>query len=94
MRAISTLITIALLFHQTGCVEPRPRTPVASQAAAQSQTVPTREATPEEGELYAEREKQATNLEDFKGGNHGGVVTLVLVVVLVILILYLAKVIR
>jgi hypothetical protein len=93
MRAVSTLIIVALLFHQTACVEPRPRPTAASDSPSPVKTQPTREATPEEGELYAEREQQATGLEKFTGGNHS-LVTVLVVVLLVILILYLLKIIR
>ncbi len=93
MRATSTLIVIALLFHQTACVDPRPRAPVTSYSRSQAQTQPTREATPEEGERYAEREQQARELEKFKGGN-ASLVTVLVVVLLVVLILYLLGYIR
>ena len=53
----------------------------------------TREATPEEGALYAEREQQSGDLAKFTGGR-GDVVTVLVVVLLVILILYLLRVIR
>jgi hypothetical protein len=88
MRAISTLIVVALLFHQTACVDPRPRAPVTSYSRSQLQTQPTREATREEGERYAEREQKARELEKFRGGNPS-VVTVLVVIVLVVLILYL-----
>ena len=89
MRAISTLITTALLFHQVGCVDPRPRAPAASYAAE----VQTREATSEEGERYAEREQQSADLAKFTGGRND-VVSVLVIVLLVVLILYLLKVIR
>jgi hypothetical protein len=93
MRALSTLIVVALIFHQTGCVDPRPRAPVANYSRSQAQTQPTREATPEEGERYAEREQQSRELEKFKGGN-ASLVGVLVVVVLVILILYLLGYVR
>ena len=90
MRAISTLITVVLLFHQTACVQPRPRPTAAQQSPMQTET---REATPEEAERYAAREQQSGELEKFQGGR-GDVVTVLVVVLLVVLILYLLKVIR
>jgi hypothetical protein len=93
MRAISTLITVALLFHQAACVEPRPRPTSATSSPSPVQTQQAREATPDEAEHYAEREQQATELEKFQGGRES-VVTVLVVVLLVILILYLLKVIR
>jgi hypothetical protein len=90
MRAISTLITTALLFQNAGCADPRPRAPAAAYSPSQVQT---REATPEEGAFYAEREKQSTDLEKFTGGRNE-VVTVLVVVLLVVLILYLLKVIH
>lgn len=93
MRAIRTLIVVALLFHQTACVQPRPRPTGADYSPSAAPTQPTREATPEEAERYAEREQQASELEKFQGGRES-VVTVLIVVLLVILILYLLKVIR
>lgn len=90
MRAISTLITTALLFHQVGCVDPRPRAPAAASYATEVQT---REATSEEGALYAEREQQSADLAKFTGGRND-VVSVLVIVLLVVLILYLLKVIR
>jgi hypothetical protein len=93
MRASSALIIVALLFHQTACVDPRPRSTAASYSPSAVPTEPAREATPDEAEQYAAREQQATELEKFQGGRES-VVTVLVVVLLVILILYLLKVIR
>jgi hypothetical protein len=93
MRATSTLIVVALLFHQTACIANQPRQPVAKYSRSEVPTQPTRQATPEEREQYAEREQKASELEKFKGGN-ASLVTVLVVVLLVILILYLTGYIR
>jgi hypothetical protein len=93
MRAISTLIIVALLSYQSACVQSRPRPTAAHHSPAPLQTQPAREATPQERELYAEREQQAAELEKFRGGN-ASLVTVLVVVLLVVLILYLAGYIR
>jgi hypothetical protein len=92
MRSISVLIVVALSLPQIGCGGQPPPAPATNYSPATEVQTPTREATVGERELYAEREKQATQLETFKGGNPGAVTVLV-VVLLVILILILLKVI-
>jgi hypothetical protein len=95
MRPMIAVIVVSLLsVLPVGCLGNRPpREPAASHSRAQLQVQPTpREASDEERQLYAQREKQANELERFKGGD-AGVVTLVVVVLLVVLLLIVLKVI-
>ncbi|HEY5922785.1 MAG TPA: hypothetical protein VIV11_13990 [Kofleriaceae bacterium] len=93
MRAICTLIIVALFCHQAACVPSRPRPTAANHSPSPMQTQPAREATPDESEHYADREQQATELEQFRGGN-ASLVTVLVVVLLVVLILYLLGYVR
>jgi hypothetical protein len=95
MRPLIAVMVVSLLFVPVGCAESRvPRAPAATPSPIQVQAQPTprRDATQEERQLYAEREKQAVGLEKFRGGD-AGVVTVLVVVLLVVVILMLLKVI-
>jgi hypothetical protein len=93
MRAICTLIVVALFCHQAACVPSQPRPTAANHSPVPMQAQPAHEATPDESERYAEREQQASELEKFRGGN-ASLVGVLVVVLLVVLILYLTGYIR
>jgi hypothetical protein len=91
MRSISVLIALALSFQQVGCAG-QPRTPAANHSPVTEVQTPAREATTGERELYAEREKQDSALERFKGGDPGLVTVLVVVLLVVVILMLLGKI--
>ncbi|HEY5945870.1 MAG TPA: hypothetical protein VIV40_10280 [Kofleriaceae bacterium] len=93
MRAVSTLIIVALLSLQSGCMQSRLRPTAAQHSPGPVQAQPVHEATPDEQERYAAREQQAGELEKFRGGA-ASLVGVLVIVLLVVLILYIAGYIR